>query len=208
MSAREGRLHAAHKVALVTDEPGPRYTVASPAPGLFRPSVHAGELVDAQRRGITSGVPVGELEILGKSYQLLLARGAGMVELSPRLVGRARIPVSAGETLLVLDGAAALPGASNALDEDTEAASVGLLLRAPSSGRFYLRPAPQKPAFVTVGAILERGNTVCLLEVMKTFHRVTYDDPTLPERARVLAILAQEEGDVTAGTPLFEVEPA
>lgn len=208
MSGREGRLHAAHKVALVADEPGPRYAVASPAPGLFRPCVHAGELVDASRRGITSGVLVGELEILGKCYQLLLARGAGLVELSPKLVSRARAAVSAGETLLVLDGAAALPGASAGVAETAAAASAGLLLRAPSSGRFYLRPAPHKPAFVTVGAVLERGHTVCLLEVMKTFHRVTYDDPTLPERARVLAILAQEEADVAAGAPLFEVEPA
>jgi biotin carboxyl carrier protein len=49
---------------------------------------------------------------------------------------------------------------------------------------------------------------MCLLEVMKSFHRVTYDDATLPERARVVALLVTEEADVTAGQPLIEVEPA
>lgn len=208
MSARQGRLHAASKLALVTDEDGPRFAVASPAPGWFRPSVAAGALVDAGARGGAAGVPIGELEVLGKSYQLLVPRGAGLVVLAPALGGRARSPVAAGELVLWLDAAAALgPRAGEAAVTDVGAAA-GLVVRAPSSGRFYTRPGPQKPPFVEAGAIIERGHTVCLLEVMKTFHRVTYDDPALPERARVLAVLAQEESDVTAGQGLIEVEPA
>ena len=208
MSAREGRLHAAHKLALVTELPGQRFAVASPAPGWFRPAVATGQLVDTGRHSASAGVLVGQLDVLGKSYQLLAPRGAGLVCLSERLAGRAHLAVSAGETLLTLDAAAALTGAAASATGAESAAAMGLVLRAPSSGRFYTRPSPQKPPFFAVGDILEQGHTVCLLEVMKTFHRVTYGDPTLPERAKVIAVLAQEESDVTAGQPLLEVEPA
>ena len=41
---------------------------------------------------------------------------------------------------------------------------------------------------------------------MKTFHRVTYGGPGLPERARVRAILIADGADVTAGEPLLALE--
>jgi acetyl-CoA carboxylase biotin carboxyl carrier protein len=49
---------------------------------------------------------------------------------------------------------------------------------------------------------------VCLLEVMKTFNRVTYGGPALPERAKVREILIADGADVTAGDPLLALDPA
>jgi len=93
-----------------------------------------------------------------------------------------------------------------ATDESAAAQVAGLVFRAPTSGRFYGRPTPEKPAFVTVGAELTIGTTVCLLEVMKTFNRVTYGGAGLPERAVVVAILVADGADVTAGDPLLALE--
>ena len=83
-------------------------------------------------------------------------------------------------------------------------------LRAPSSGRFWARPAPDKPAFAAVGDVIEAGRTVCLLEVMKSFHRVTYGgaDAGLPERARVTAIRPADGDDLAADDVILELEPA
>jgi acetyl-CoA carboxylase biotin carboxyl carrier protein len=76
------------------------------------------------------------------------------------------------------------------------------VFRAPTSGRFYGRPAPDKPAFVGAGTQLAAGTTICLLEVMKTFHRVTYSgDP-----ARVRAVLVADGDDVNAGDALLALE--
>ena len=80
------------------------------------------------------------------------------------------------------------------------------MFRAPTSGRFYSRSAPGKPAFVSVGDELGPNATVCLLEVMKTFHRVTYGGPGLPERAKVREIFVADGADVTAGDPLLALE--
>jgi len=76
------------------------------------------------------------------------------------------------------------------------------VFRAPTSGRFYGRPGPGKPAFVTAGSELVPNATICLLEVMKTFHRVTYSG----DRARVREVLVEDGADVNAGDPLLALE--
>jgi len=53
------------------------------------------------------------------------------------------------------------------------------------------------------GAELTPGTTICLLEVMKTFHRVTYGGPGLPDTARVRRVLVADGDDVNAGDPLL-----
>jgi acetyl-CoA carboxylase biotin carboxyl carrier protein len=233
MSGVEARLHAATLSALVSEEvaavdreaaagsngsseaaaepaapAAPRWKVASPAPGWFRPSVQNGQILTAAAPG-QPATCLGELEILGQLHRLTLPSGAGAVVLAPRFTARTRVAVAYGEELLSLDGSAAVAGAAASTRAGAGADTArGLVVRAPSSGRFYGRPGPQKPPFLAAGDLIERGHTVCLLEVMKTFHRVTFDDPTLPERAKVVAVLVAEESDVVAGQPLVEIEPA
>ncbi|WP_143266540.1 acetyl-CoA carboxylase, partial [Paraburkholderia caledonica] len=45
-------------------------------------------------------------------------------------------------------------------------------VRAPMVGTFYLRPSPDQPAFVAPGSVVQAGDTVCLVEVMKMFNSV------------------------------------
>ena len=84
--------------------------------------------------------------------------------------------------------------------------ALGLVFRAPTSGRFYGRSSPDKPPFVTAGDELAAGATVCLLEVMKTFHRVHYGGADLPERAKVREVLVKDGDDVSAGDALLALE--
>jgi acetyl-CoA carboxylase biotin carboxyl carrier protein len=80
------------------------------------------------------------------------------------------------------------------------------VFRAPTSGRFYGRSTPDKPPFVQVGSELGTGTAVCLLEVMKTFHRVTYGGTDVPTRARVREVLVADGADVNAGDPLLALD--
>jgi acetyl-CoA carboxylase biotin carboxyl carrier protein len=95
-----------------------------------------------------------------------------------------------------------------ALDAGGEDAS-GPVLRAQGSGRYYHRPAPDEPPFVSPGDSIEEGAVVGLIEVMKTFTHVTYRATGgLPTRARVLRTLVEDGADVVAGTPLLGLEEA
>ena len=152
---------------------------------------------------------VGELEILGVRHRLIAPPAArGMIVELPEGPRRGRVPAGYAEALLVLDPEAAGVAMEEGGAETESAGGGGLIFRAPSSGRFYSRPSPDKPAFVEVGDEIEVGHTVCLLEVMKTFNRVQYGGAGLPDRARVLRIVPGNESDLDSGDPILELEPA
>ena len=73
-------------------------------------------------------------------------------------------------------------------------------VRSPSFGVFHRTPAPDAPPFVTVGATVEAGQTLCLIEAMKVFTAIT-----APQAGTVEAILAESGEEVEAGQPLFRL---
>ena len=180
---------------------GETIALASPAPGLFRSHVRVGDVI----RG---GSVLGELEVLGQTIVVVApdtAHGAIIALRDPAL---ARPAVDFGGMLVTLDPRALTAGATATSTAASAPGVAGLVFRAPTSGRFYGRPSPDKPAFVTQGGELAPGATICLLEVMKTFHRVTYGGAELPERARVREVLVADGDDVSAGDPLLALDAA
>jgi biotin carboxyl carrier protein len=61
-------------------------------------------------------------------------------------------------------------------------------VRAPMSGIFYRRPAPDQPPFVEVGDSVRRKQVLALLETMKVFQKVKS-----PADGRIVEIVAQNE---------------
>ena len=183
-----GRLHAPHVTALVAQHDR-SIDLRAPTPGFFVPAIGHGDLV-------TPDEVIGRLEILGRSLAVLAGsvRGLAVEPGAPRAVAY-------GDRLVAHDLDASIAGSAGAA---TQAAAIAdrSVWRAPTSGRFYSRPAPDKPAFVSAGTELVAGTTICLLEVMKTFHRLTYDG----EPARVKAVLVADGDDVNAGDPLLALE--
>jgi len=71
---------------------------------------------------------------------------------------------------------------------------------APIPGIFYRRPAPDQPPFKNEGEAVAIGDTIGLIEVMKTF------TPVLAERAGTLSrFLIEDEDAVMAGDGLAEL---
>jgi acetyl-CoA carboxylase biotin carboxyl carrier protein len=199
---RSGRLHAPELAVLVGPASAAHTTIAlrAPGPGMFVPWVAQGDLV-------TPGSDLGELVVLGRASILVVPRSETAAGVALRLPPTAH-PVGYGEVLVELDptlqrGGDAPASASAAA---AGAAALGLVFHAPTSGRFYGRPAADRPPFVAEGTQLTAGTTVCLLEVMKTFHRVTYGGPGLPDTARVRRVLVADGADVNAGDPLLALE--
>ncbi|MFT3693849.1 MAG: hypothetical protein QM831_11960 [Kofleriaceae bacterium] len=160
----------------------------APQPGWFRVTVAADHLVVA-------GDVIGELTVLGRVLPVVAPKVRGVAKLVA--TADAQRAVGYGDVLLTI-GAAEIGGAV-AVDEEAAHAVTGPVFRAPTSGRYYSRSSPDKPPFVTVGAELAPGMTVCLLEVMKTFNRVTYAGP----RVKVTELLVADGADVNAGDPLL-----
>jgi acetyl-CoA carboxylase biotin carboxyl carrier protein len=76
-----------------------------------------------------------------------------------------------------------------------------IVIAAPIPGTFYRKPAPDQPPFKKEGDAIEKGDTVGLIEVMKTFTAVE------AERAgRLVRFLVDNDDAVMAGQPLYEID--
>lgn len=72
---------------------------------------------------------------------------------------------------------------------------------APMVGTFYSRPSPDEAEFVSVGADVEIGTPLCIIEVMKLFTTIEST-----RAGTVRAILASDGEMVEYGQPLFVID--
>lgn len=73
----------------------------------------------------------------------------------------------------------------------------------PANGVFYRRPRPADPPYVDVGSAVRTGQTLGLIEAMKTFSPIPYGGPGLPSEASVVEIRADDSQEVRHGQVLF-----
>ena len=74
---------------------------------------------------------------------------------------------------------------------------------APLMGRFYSRPEPGSPPFVTVGSQVEADTAVGLIEVMKLFNTVEAG-----VRGTIIEVCIPDSEFIEFGTALFRVRPS
>jgi acetyl-CoA carboxylase biotin carboxyl carrier protein len=79
----------------------------------------------------------------------------------------------------------------------------GHVVASPFVGTFYRTPAPDQPAFVEVGAVVRKGQTLCIIEAMKLMNEIEADEP-----GKITEILVENGQPVEFGQPLFRIEPA
>jgi acetyl-CoA carboxylase biotin carboxyl carrier protein len=76
----------------------------------------------------------------------------------------------------------------------------GDVVRSPMVGTFYASPAPDKPAFVSVGQSIKAGDTLGIIEAMKMFNPIEAE-----VSGTVLKILAESGQPVEFDQPLFVI---
>jgi len=86
---------------------------------------------------------------------------------------------------------------------DSEINSTLIEVRAPMSGIFYCRPAPEQPPYVQVGDPVKKKQVVGLLETMKVFQKVKS-----PGDGRVVNIVAENETAMKDGDLIMVIAGA
>ena len=175
-----------------------RVLIKSPGVGRWLEAPREGELA-------IGGCSLGVLQGLGRDHALVVPAGVRGVVVERAVSSDGVCDVAYGQVLAVL-GKSVEAALGETAAQEQESAGGALVFRSSSSGRFYLRPAPDKPAFVSEGEEVTAGQTIYLLEVMKTFSRVAYGGEGLPERARVLRIVPKDGDDLEAGQAVLELE--
>lgn len=74
-------------------------------------------------------------------------------------------------------------------------------VRAPMSGVFYRKPAPDDPPYVEVGETVEKKQVLALLETMKVFQKVKS-----PASGKIVEIIPQNESALKDNDLMFIIE--
>ena len=143
-----------------------------------------------------------ELQPLKELYDLMLEKGLDAVELKDeesRVKMTRRFSVPASGPVIVHHSSQSRAAAS---PPETAPASA-LTIPTPLAGVFYRASSPTSAPFSKEGDVVEPGQTLCIVEAMKVMNEIKAES-----RCKISRILAENGRPVTAGQPLFQIEPA
>ncbi|WP_370323513.1 acetyl-CoA carboxylase biotin carboxyl carrier protein [Salipiger bermudensis] len=109
------------------------------------------------------------------------------------------VPAAAPAPAAAAPAAAAAPSAPAAAEEDP--AQHPGAVTSPMVGTVYLQPEPAAPAFVKVGDQVSEGQTLLIVEAMKTMNQIP-----APKSGTVKRILVEDKAAVEYGAPLMIIE--
>jgi acetyl-CoA carboxylase biotin carboxyl carrier protein len=129
-----------------------------------------------------------EIEIAGKDSRIKVVRTVAAIVAPP--------------TAVVAAPAAILEAPREATKVDVDDAHHPGAVLSPMVGVVYLSPEPGAPQFVLPGQVVAAGQTLLLIEAMKTFNQIK-----APRAGTVARILVPAGAPVEYGEPLVILEP-
>lgn len=133
---------------------------------------------------------LGEIEMAEGDRRIRVAR--------PKIVAAAMAPAPAAQAPQAVASAAPAPsGAAGGADASKNPGAV----KSPMVGTAYLAPEPGKPVFVNVGDKVTAGQTLLIIEAMKTFNPIK-----ATKAGTVGQVLVDNGQPVEFGQPLMIVE--
>jgi len=135
---------------------------------------------------------LGEVEIEHEGLRIRVSKATSMAPIAPTIM---QAPMAAPAA--VAPAAAPAPNAA----APSAPAAPSNATTSPMVGTVYLSPEPGTKAFVAVGDKVKKGDTLMLIEAMKTFNPVTAD-----AAGTVKEILVSDAQPVEFGEPLIVVE--
>ena len=132
---------------------------------------------------------LGEIELADGERSIRVARQAITV------AAAAPVPIAA------LAAASASPAAAAAAPGAADLSKHPDAVKSPMVGTAYLSPEPGKPAYVNVGDKVTAGQTLLIIEAMKTFNPIK-----APKAGTVVQILIGNAQAVEFGEPMMIVQ--
>ncbi len=132
-----------------------------------------------------------EIEVEQEDLRIRVSRNGTPVAMSMPAMPTYHVPPMAAAAPAAPAAPAATEGGHNAKNAVT----------APMVGTAYLAPAPGARPFIEVGATVKEGQTILIIEAMKTMNQIP-----APRAGKVTEILVQDTAPVEYGEPLIVIE--
>ncbi len=132
--------------------------------------------------------------------EIEIEQGEWRIRVSRELMAPAYVQASAPAPMPAAQPATA-PVAAAEAPADAPAKRSGHEVPSPMVGTAYLSPEPGAPAFVKVGDSVSEGQTLLIVEAMKTMNHIP-----APKSGTVKRILVEDKAAVEYGSPLMIIE--
>ncbi len=120
-------------------------------------------------------------------------------EESVRISRNSAVPVYAAAPAPAAPPAVGIDYSTPAVEESNLPS--GETIESPMVGTYYSSASPTSAPFVTIGASVSVGDTLCIIEAMKMLNQIESDKAGI-----IKAILVENETPVEFGQPLFVIE--
>ncbi|WP_017930467.1 acetyl-CoA carboxylase biotin carboxyl carrier protein [Robiginitomaculum antarcticum] len=137
---------------------------------------------------ILNETDLSEIEMEKGTLKIRVARGGAAVMMSAPASAPMQTPAPSAAP------AAATPPIASKPEAHTDAQ------KSPMVGTAYVRPSPEADSFVSVGDTVKEGDTIMLIEAMKTFNPIGAE-----KSGTILDILVEDAQPVEFGEPLFVI---
>jgi acetyl-CoA carboxylase biotin carboxyl carrier protein len=138
---------------------------------------------------------ITEFEMESEQEKIIIKRGQSEVVTYAAAPTYAAVPAQAAAPVAAVPSPVAAPVVVAAASE------IGEVITSPIIGTFYSAPSPESDPYVKVGSIVEKGETLCIVEAMKLMNEIEAEF-----KCKVVEILGENAKPVEYGAPLFRVE--
>jgi len=140
---------------------------------------------------ILNETDLSEIELEKGELKIKVSRSA------PQVINSVAAPMQQAVAAAPSPVAAAAAAAEPVADVSSHPGAV----KSPMVGTAYVRPSPDASPFASEGASVSEGDTILLVEAMKTFNPIT-----APKSGKITKILVSDAQPVEFGEPLFIIE--
>ena len=146
---------------------------------------------------ILKDTDLSEIEVEKGDLKIRVARQAAVVAAAPTLV--AATPMVAPPSAIATAAASGSAAAPSTVTTNEELR--GEIVKSPMVGAVYLQPSPGSKRFVQAGEQVTAGQTLLIIEAMKTMNPVP-----APKAGTVTKVLVEDGQPVEFGEPLVVIE--
>lgn len=152
--------------------------------------------------------PAPGLDAVNEQIVRTLARLLGETGLTEIEIERAGLRVRVARQSVAVAATVAAPAAASAVagvyavtDGPMDPSKHPGVVTSPMVGTTYLAPEPEARPFVEIGTVVKAGETVLIIEAMKTMNQIP-----APKSGTVTQILVEDGQPVEFGEPLMIIE--
>lgn len=144
---------------------------------------------------ILNDTDLAEIEMKKGDLKIRVSKSGGAVVHAPAMAAPMAMPAP------TVSAPAVTAPAQTETPAETDMSAHPGAVKSPMVGTAYVRPSPDADPFVKVGDAVKEGDTIMLVEAMKTFNPITAE-----KSGTITHVLVEDAQPVEFGEPLFVID--